>query len=463
MSFKNLSFERKVLTFGILFHLLAVIFTEGFQRPDEHLGIMRFVAMKLNMITAEQGQVSWEYPAMIRPWLQPFLHFLILKPFSFFGLQDPFILSLLLRLFSSAFALWGTWSFYQYFRHHFKSKELFLFSLLAFWFVPFIHARPSAENWCASAFLVALPLVLENKKPLLAGCFLALSFIFRYQMIVPIGALALWMIIYKKIDVKNFLLVTFGFLLVNAVSTVIDYWGYGTWTFAPWNYWYHNIIEKRAASFGVEPWWYYLEKIITRGIPPLSLILFIGTFLFWWKEKRNVLTWISFSFILVHSLIGHKEVRFLFPMIAFAGYFSTWLMESYPKVFKKGVISFLFILNTALLLWSSLRPAHDPIKFYKHLYYERPEIKEITTLNLVRDQLHFYQRHNILLTYSQTIPEILTEWVLSDQNAHREILQEKGCVVDFSSYPDWVMNLKIKAIYKSKSWSLYRCGENNAR
>lgn len=456
---KELSLEMKILWCGIFFHLLAVIFSEGFQRPDEHLGIMRFVAMKLQMITPEQGQVSWEYPAMIRPWLQPFFHYLILRPFQFLGLNDPFVMSFMLRLVSSIFGLVGTWSFYLYFKNDFQKKESFLFVLLSLWFIPFFHARPTAENWCASAFIIALPWVLSNKKSLLAGFFLALSFIFRYQMIVPIGALALWMIVFKKISLKNFFLISIGFLITNAVSTIIDYWGYGTWTFAPWNYWYHNIVEKRAASFGVEPWWYYLEKIITRGIPPFSLFIFFGTLLFWWKEKKHVLTWISLSFLVVHSLIGHKEVRFLFPMSALACYFAYWLFEKYSAKLRPWIMKGLVTVNILLLLWASLRPAHDPIKFYKHLYYERPDIKEMTTLNLVRDQLHFYQRHDIKMTYSQSIPDQLSEWILSDQNSHRETLLARGCSVDFSSYPEWVMNLKIKSIYKSKSWSLYHCGE----
>ena len=55
------------LVLGAFFHLLAVFFSEGFHRPDEHLGIMRFIACKLGIFSTEElGKLSWEYPARKR-------------------------------------------------------------------------------------------------------------------------------------------------------------------------------------------------------------------------------------------------------------------------------------------------------------------------------------------------------------------------------------------------------------
>lgn len=456
---KKYTLEQKILFFGILFHLLAVIFSEGFHRPDEHLGLMRFVGYKLGMLNAEQALGSWEYPAMIRPWLQPALMVFILKPFQLIGIHNPFTYAFILRLMSSLLAIWATFSFYILYKDDFKSSKTFLFLLFMIWWVPFFHARPTAENWSASFLLIALPFIIKRRHFFIAGILLGASFVTRYQMIIPIGALALWCLIIDKMKLKPFLLVSLGFLTLNALSTVIDFWGYGVWTFTPWNYWYHNIIESRAASFGVAPFWYYVEKVILRGIPPLSLFLFAGTLLFWWRNRKSAITWMTLSFFIGHSLIGHKEVRFLFPLSVFAAYFIAYLFESnWREKIPRVLIKLTLYINVALIFWSTLRPAHDPIRFYKYIYNKHPEITEITTLNVVRDQLHFYQRHPIQLHYSEVIPTSLPEWILTDRWSQALELDKLNCKPEFSSYPKWLYQWGGRLVQKSKSWILYRCG-----
>ena len=39
------------------------------------------------------------------------------------------------------------------------------------------------------------------------------------------------------------------------------------------NYFLINLVEAKAAQFGVDPWWYYIEKLLLLMVPPFSLVL----------------------------------------------------------------------------------------------------------------------------------------------------------------------------------------------
>lgn len=256
-----------------------------------------------------------------------------------------------------------------------------------------------------------------------------------------------------------------SFFAVNGLSSIVDYWGYGEWVFPPYQYLYWNIFEGKASSFGVDPWWKYFEKVVTRGIPPISLPLFIATLWFWAKMPWHILTAITLPFFVVHSMIGHKEIRFLFGIGLFSPLLFGLFLEKFQNLLEwKKTAKFIACLAVLLMIVSSVKVAYTPITFYKDLYQSGLTPKVIYTSDVVRDPMWFYMREPFefeLLQKPDFTQRMNTESGLYFSNDHelQEELHDKlsqKCDVIHQTYPQWVLDIKPRFI-KMKYWGLYNC------
>ncbi len=311
-------FFKYTLIISLFFHILAIIFSDGFHRPDEHLGIMRWMSFKLGLM--DDKILSWEYPARIRPWLQPYLYTILLKPFYFLGFNNPFHMSLILRVVSSTIGFYSLYKISTLIPKYYENeiiKKIVCFSIYLTWFLPFLHARTSSENFSLSFFLFGIYFLESDKKlnsKIYGSIFLSLSFIFRFQTCLLIAPYIIGKYFIQKVQIKKFLIFISVLFLTTLISTYIDKIGYNVWTFTPWNYVYQNIFKGVASGFGVSPFYYYLDKVFSRGVPPLSLIFMIPCIYLWIKKPLNIWSFSSLVYFISHSLIGHKEVRFILPM-----------------------------------------------------------------------------------------------------------------------------------------------------
>ncbi len=459
---------------SLIFHLCAVIFSEGFHRPDEHLGIMRFVGYKLGLLKASEALTSWEYPAQIRPWLQPYLYYLIAIIPVKLGFTNPFFLTFLMRLFSSLLGYFSHLYFFKTTAKNFNSKRslhIYAFALSLLWFLPFFHARTSAENLSTSFFLIGLSLFIAKitslelktkfsgttKDIIIISSFWALSFICRYQMIVMSGPVLIWIFL-KVENNKKLLLYGIGtFILIQFLSFPLDYLGYGEWTLAPWNYFKENIISGKSSQFGTDPFWYYISKVFSRGIPFISIFLIIPAFWMFLKKPLHLISFIGLIFLVVHSFIGHKEIRFIFPLAPLASFYIAYMLQTVKfNLLPNWLVKFIIFQSTLALLISTFKPAHNPIDFYKFLYSSPSKINKIYTLNVIRDQLYFYQNRKIEFKHVESQQSIQDQkfYLLSDR------LFKHSCEVVYRSYPEWIIGILKKYSKKSKVWTLVLCITN---
>ncbi|KAH6890485.1 family 22 glycosyltransferase [Thelonectria olida] len=120
-----------------------------------------------------------------------------------------------------------------------------------------------------------------------------------------------------------FVLVREAFLcgsLVLAFSAASDRMYFGFWTFPPYNWLYFNISKSLAVFYGRNPWHYYiiqgLPLICTTSLPFALIALYqlSGTS----PTQTNTLRTLAYTVlttILAMSLISHKEVRFIYPLL----------------------------------------------------------------------------------------------------------------------------------------------------
>jgi phosphatidylinositol glycan class B len=466
--------EKKLFVIILLVHLIASIFSVGFHQYDEHFQILEFLQVKL-FNTGTEG-LPWEFSARLRPWFQVWLYYLWTAPLSWLGIKSPFVLSFILRLLTGALGVLSIWCLRDYLKKLFSRREdylLALFFLGLFWFVPYIHVRTSAESLSSSLLLIGFALSLKalEKNPslllsLFGGVVLGSSYLAKFQTGIPVAFLWFWIVIFHPKRWKVYTAISLGVIVAMALGPVFDYWGYGEWVFTPWNYFRVNLIEGKASEFGVDPWYYYLRKGLAKGIPPISLFLIGSMFYFWIKKYKDPFTWISLSFFLVHVIIGHKEVRFLFPLYCqlpiFFFFTYTKLRDITPR-WSNRLMNFTFYLNAILLLGVILKPAHKAMPFYRFVHAEGIKeviVKDEDPFSMWKMPLTFYRPKPFNALIDKNIQNRQSEGIYFFRKGsdYLNFVERKNCQAIYTSFPAFFLNINIgNWVKRSKFWSLFHC------
>jgi phosphatidylinositol glycan class B len=107
----------------------------------------------------------------------------------------------------------------------------------------------------------------------------------------------------------------FGIALATALGAWADHWLYGEWRPVAWNFFRVNLLEGKAAEFGVSPWWEYFRLLATQLMaPPWGILWLVVAALGFFQSKARPLLFSITPFFLIHCLISHKEFRFLYPL-----------------------------------------------------------------------------------------------------------------------------------------------------
>ena len=476
---------------ALALHLVAAVRSVGWNHPDEHFQVLEFANAMLGRTPREV--LPWEYPAQMRPALQPAVFSGVARLWLALGVEDPFTWATSFRVLSSllswaglvALALAATRGFAG------RAAARWVWPTVALtWFLPYLHARTSSEN--ASSALVVLGLAwlwwrlgpgLEREgaralpvmEALGVGLLFGLAFEVRYQVGVMVAGIGLWALLVRRVRVATLAGMTVGLVAAIALGTAVDRWFYGEWVFAPWNYLRINVFEHKAASFGVAPWWMYFPKIIERAGPPFSIALAAGTAWAWWTKPRSLLTWATAPFLLVHCALSHKEMRFLYPMVVPSLVLALDSVEAWwgrvtPKWRgRKWVHGFLWLLLVAdagLLAVASLRSAQNLAELHAHLYASRETHKVVyfTGLNpkdLSGNLPYLYYWPPALearpWTEAVTDAELLA--VASEFDPPKALLAAGyACEPEFQTAPGWWRKFDFNGwVKRAGVWSEFRC------
>ncbi len=467
------STHKNIFILSLLVYLITAYFSEGYHHPDEHFQILEMCNYKLGNSSAEV--LPWEFAAQSRQALPVFIAFVISKVLYFFQITNPFTIAFVLRLITALFAWYVLFKLCLTLLHHIKTKagkNIFIGMTMLLWFMPYLSVRFSSENLASITFLFAIHLLLKpreasfSKKATVlanAGILLGFCFFFRFQMGFAILGLGLWLLLIHKMNWKSMLLLLTSSIIAMALCVVIDYWFYGNWVLTPVNYFVTQIMHNVVSNWGVEPWWYYFYLYSIQVFPPLSIILFLFFVLGLYKNPKNLFVWILVPFILAHTAIGHKEMRFLFPMLFAFLYLAALGIDSFiirQKYLRTGrfLLVLCLIINTPLLLAKMIIPAQEAISYYKFLYTyaSKQEMvllcREKSAYELVGNTVSFYQSPNIRCTIFKSDEEI-TEY-LQNKALDSAIILERDLLPQskFAGYsqeniyclfPKWILRYNI--------------------
>jgi len=309
--------------------ILAVVtvvtawFSNTFYFPDEHYQILEFMGHKLGITSAQD--LPWEFEARIRPWLQPFLYYLITWPLMALGVTDMFAITFILRLVTGLFSVFALAVFARAILDTLKDEaqqRAFARYLPLFGFLPYLFVRTSSETLSAAFAAIAVACVLRGTSTrllALAGLLCGLAFEARYQTAVLGLGIFAWLAIIARARMNALVAFIGGGLIALLLGALANRWGYGAWVFPPWDYFHVNIVQGVAAkNFGREPVFAYLYLLPAQIFFAITLVLMASMLMLWLRNPRHVLTWASLPFVLLHVMVAHKEARFLFPLVILA-------------------------------------------------------------------------------------------------------------------------------------------------
>lgn len=450
---------------ALLVHGVAAWFSVGWHHPDEHYQLIEFTYS----ITGEKNAstLPMEFAAEMRPSIQVWLTYTILKCAGFLQLTNPFMLAFLLRLFTAVLCIVSSLQLQRAlsFTHaHLQRTHLIL--LLFGWCLVYMHVRFSSETWSAALFVLGISMLLMKKQGFWTGLILGLSFAFRFQMGFALVGVGVYLLL-QRTSAKYLLWLCAGGLLSIGFATWLDSVFYGNLVFTPYTYFYQNIVNKVAAGFGVSPWYWYFSQSVEQLIPPFSLMVVAGFVLLLLQPAYRLIGFAALFFVLGHSAVGHKELRFIFPMLFFAPLAAIivwqWVYERLNKAtYKKlwnGMARLFVPVNAVALLIILFKPAHELAHVYKFTY----QLPAGSTLYYTRhnpfmsgsNEATFYKKKDLtVLPFTEYKPAI-NSYVITEEPLVPSIPNAKPLLV-YTSIPDWLYAFNFNNwIGRSNQYMIY--------
>ena len=481
--------------------LILAFFSVGYYHPDEHFQILEFARWKLDPTRSEP--LPWEFFQQMRPAIQPAIVVSVHKVFAFFGNSDPFLITFFLRVLSAGLSFLAFWMMFQRYKREIISEILqkwFLLLSFLLWFSLYNAVRFSSETWSGAIFIIGFSYLFVTRQPpayfdfFITGIILGLSFIFRYQTGFLIAGFLLWLVVFRLIISKEtshsptikprvkqkilqLTILVSGIVVVIIAGVVVDRWFYGKWVLTAWNYFEQNILADKISGFGIQPWWFYFEDVFIRALPPFSLVFILGSLIVFIFRRNDILTWTLVPFIMIHFIIGHKEVRFFYPLIGFLPilvikgietakekWFPTILQKRFTLIFSK----IFWIVNCIFIFVVFFIPADSQIGLYQKIYDRYPY--PITLYYISDDPYHraldisYYKRGSlsikkaVMSSLPDSIPDKKYLIALRKDDFGIERLKNRKQI--YSTYPEWIKYFNFNNwLSRTQVWYIYEGSE----
>ncbi|KAK3021164.1 hypothetical protein RJ639_045876 [Escallonia herrerae] len=375
-----LSSSKRVFVLCLALRMANSLLVQTYFNPDEHWQALE-VAHRL---TFGYGHLTWEWKKGIRSYLHPMLFALLYKVLSVSRLDSPWVMMKAPRLLQSIFSAFGDLYFYKLCKVLFGDQiaQWALFAQLTNWFMLYCITRTLSNSLETVLTLVGLyywPCIRTSDKIPLASRKWGLVAAALACAIRPTSAIT-WI----YVGLLELLLtrerLKFIFLEVAPIGVVVlglafllDRLMYGSWILVPFNFLKFNFLSSGGDYYGTHKWhWYF-----TQGFP-VMVFTFLpfaisGILLSKQWKLSGLVAWV----LAFYSLLGHKEFRFVLPVLPitlmFSGYSLAMISgldlsngkqkrsaKNHSKCFSKIQLTVFFLLATNI-----------PMAYYMSMVHQR--------------------------------------------------------------------------------------------
>jgi hypothetical protein len=260
------------------------------------------------------GIISWEWRLGIRSWVLPTFLAGVMRATSWLGAASSgYLLGVTIVL--TLLSLVTIWFGYAWAKRASGNTAAIIAAVACSFFFGLVYFAPKAMNEVVAAHVLLPGFYLgvygdkfgERKRMFLAGFLCALSACLRIQLL-PALLFAMVYFCYPRWRIRIPAVVagaSIPVLLFGAADWL-------TWSY-PWQsfilYFKANTEHHVGREFWSQPWyWYAIVLLVLLG--PAVLLLFHGA-------RRSPFLAIFCAIVVVsHSFIPHKEIRFIYPILA---------------------------------------------------------------------------------------------------------------------------------------------------
>ncbi|KAH8481943.1 hypothetical protein H0E87_029412 [Populus deltoides] len=329
------SSERNIFTLCLAFRIVNSLLIQTYFNPDEHWQALEVA----HRIVFGYGHLTWEWRKGIRSYFHPLLFAVLYKVLALFGLDTPWFMAHAPRLLQALFSAVGDLYFYKLSNAIFGNfvAKWALFSQLANWFMFFCFNRTLSNSletvltlvglyyWpCMRASPSKVPLVLRKWGLAIAALACAIRPTSAITW-VYVGLLELAV----TCDRLKFLVlevVPIG-ALVLALSCLLDRLMYGSWVIVPLNFLKFNFLSSGGDYYGTHKWHWYFSQGLTVMLFTFLPFSIAGSIKSKCWKLSGLIAWV----LIVYSIQGHKEFRFVLPMLPIALMFSGYSLSVMAK------------------------------------------------------------------------------------------------------------------------------------
>ncbi|KAK9130245.1 hypothetical protein Sjap_010732 [Stephania japonica] len=333
--FDLFSSSKRVFALCLMFRMVNSLLVQTYFNPDEHWQALEVA----HRIVFGYGHLTWEWSKGIRSYLHPMVFALLYKFMSFFHLDTPYFMLKAPRIMQSIFSSIGDLYLYKLSHCIFGKRvaQWTLFAQLTNWFMFFCFTRTLSN--CLETVLTLMGLYYfhsfrESSKPShvtsrtleTQGLYLSmLSYIqlpmSRFSILIVlsfsfVSLIRLYPLLPLFSDKTRF--------AVLALTYLLDWWMYGYQTLVPLNFLKFNFLSSGGDYYGTHKWHWYLTQGFSVMLFTFLPFCIVGIF----QSKRWKLFGLMAWVIGLYSLLGHKEFRFVLPVLPIALMFSGYSLAT---------------------------------------------------------------------------------------------------------------------------------------
>ncbi|XP_020736880.2 GPI mannosyltransferase 3 isoform X2 [Odocoileus virginianus] len=332
------------------------------------------------------GYLTWEWTERLRGYTYPLIFASIYKILHLLGKDSVHLLIWIPRLAQALLSAIADLRLYSLMKQ-LENQQVAQWVLCS-WFTWYCCTRTLTNTMETVLTIIALFYYpMEGSKSMNSvkySSLVALAFIIRPTAVIPWIPLLFrhfWQE-QRKLDLILHQFLPVGFVTLS-LSLIIDRIFFGQWTLVQYNFLKFNVLQDLGSFYGSHPWhWYF-----SQGFPAVlgtHLPFFIHGCFLAPKRYRIFLVTVLWT-LLVYSMLSHKEFRFIYPVLPFCMVFCGYSLNNL-KTWKKPALSFLFLSNTLLALYTGLvhqRGTLDVMTNIQELSYNNTSVSSASVLMMM--------------------------------------------------------------------------------
>lgn len=406
----NAAFRATAIFIGpALLVAAAAYFYPTWNHVDEHFQIIEFASWKAGITDVQS--LAWEFEAKVRPSLQPWIALAFIRAGMSAGISR-FTTLLFIRLAAGLFSLLIVIFAYRQFRSEKNEHSGSVFLLLILGLSTFYLQSTRFSSDFLSGMLLLLGAVLHRKAQnhpqlhyaFLSGAALGTAFAIRYHVLLFILGFVVLDVILSR-NVRRFLALAAGGFLILGFSLFADFLFFNAFTCAPCNYFLWNMKNDASQAgimyAGTSPWYYYLLAGFQALLPVFYVLLIVAFVRCAIARAQIPLMAGLIVFIVLHSAVGHKELRFLFPIIPVSAFFVASAPPPFSGQKRFRILLGLHVAISTIVYTVSCVTFYLGSSWFQVLKFLDGNYKEEHTLIIAADAHQLYTKGHTFPQYFQ--------------------------------------------------------------